>query len=180
MITSCESGNVIQVWKICAILLICGFKNRATTMSNEQQDGGPAYPTADIRYANGSIQYGKSGMALRDWFAGQALAGIAESSSKVTSIVIATQCYLLADAMLVARTKQQIRALHERNEAREKLVKVTAQRDRLAKAMKELIAMDDNMQNCEDQSYCDDHYAYYKGGYEAWEEARKAVNYKPE
>lgn len=79
-------------------------------MSGEKPDGGPAFP--------GKIEVGKSavndtnyeyphGMSLRDWFAGQALAGW--GAGKRTSLdqhqpeYIAASCYTLADAMLKAR-----------------------------------------------------------------------------
>lgn len=34
-------------------------------------DGGAAFPTPDTIHANGQVQYGRSGMSLRDWFAAQ-------------------------------------------------------------------------------------------------------------
>jgi len=63
-------------------------------------DGGPAYPSGKSEKAgfeNSHPLY--EGMTLRDYFAGQALAGITSIPTKFTSIVIANQCYLLADAM---------------------------------------------------------------------------------
>ncbi len=52
---------------------------------------------------------GCEGMDLRDWFAGQALIGLADSASGVkandsqpTPVEVASQCYLIADAMLRA------------------------------------------------------------------------------
>jgi hypothetical protein len=35
-------------------------------------DGGPAFPCPDTYHPSGQIQYGPTGMSLRDWFAGQA------------------------------------------------------------------------------------------------------------
>ncbi len=53
-------------------------------MSTEQiNDGGPAFPVADTHYPNGQIQYGCNGMSLRDWFAGQALAGLCARDLKI-------------------------------------------------------------------------------------------------
>jgi hypothetical protein len=47
------------------------------------------------------------GMTLRDWFAGQALAGIAaHATSEEWSVgVVAQYCYDLADAMIAERNK---------------------------------------------------------------------------
>ena len=63
-------------------------------------DGGPAFPFQD--------GYGRvSGMTLRDWFAGQALAGVTSSVNDEISVGqvegIAEIAYALADAMLRAR-----------------------------------------------------------------------------
>ncbi len=43
------------------------------------------------------------GMTLRDWFAGQALAGLQFMETSQTYGKDAEQCYLMADAMLKAR-----------------------------------------------------------------------------
>ena len=61
------------------------------------KDGGPSFPR------DGGESVGNDGMALRDWFAGQAIAGIVletESSEKV-----AAWAYDLADAMLSERER---------------------------------------------------------------------------
>jgi hypothetical protein len=66
---------------------------------DKREDGGPAFPTADYR----------TGMSLRDWFAGQALAGILAGafidSSRLTdgANFITQNAYQYADAMLAAR-----------------------------------------------------------------------------
>jgi hypothetical protein len=57
------------------------------------KDGGPAFPYRD-RYP---------GMTLRDWFAGQALAGLLASKGYHERSVAATDAFNLADAMLTAR-----------------------------------------------------------------------------
>jgi len=46
------------------------------------------------------------GMTLRDWFAGQALAGFMANTRRPTTIAEddAAWCYTIADAMLVARS----------------------------------------------------------------------------
>ena len=60
-------------------------------------DGGPAFPWQD--------GFGRvSGMTLRDWFAGQALAGLcANPSINMGSHATAEAAYLSADAMFIAR-----------------------------------------------------------------------------
>jgi len=77
------------------------------------KDGGPAFPAtraeeipiaqsenltdwADVTYP---------GMSLRDWFAGQALAGCVVD--KAHPRIAAQWCYRVADAMLAAREAQE-------------------------------------------------------------------------
>lgn len=85
-------------------------------MSNVEQsgfyDGGPAFPRADATYnhADGTPDYyeGNPGMSLRDWFAGQALAGLYASArygkaGETNADYYAKGAYLIADAMLKAR-----------------------------------------------------------------------------
>lgn len=68
-------------------------------------DGGPAFPVPTPGATDGRTHDG--GMTLRDWLAGQALAGELASQSddqpwiKVGSL--AARCYEIADAMLAAR-----------------------------------------------------------------------------
>ena len=66
------------------------------------KDGGPAFP--QTRVAVGQDQHigqaSSYGMSLRDWFAGQALAG-GECSSNYISDIAAT-AYKIADEMLKA------------------------------------------------------------------------------
>jgi hypothetical protein len=67
-------------------------------------DGGPAFP-----FNQYGVRYG--GMTLRDWFAGQALAGQALAAYHearpdmriITTEAIADRAYSIADAMLRAR-----------------------------------------------------------------------------
>lgn len=78
-------------------------------------DGGPAFPIANhlagCDHEKGCVNEcpvaslpGVSGMSLRDWFAGQALAGYAQFDRDDMSCGhIASNCYRLADAMLAAR-----------------------------------------------------------------------------
>jgi hypothetical protein len=65
--------------------------------------GGPAFP-----HARPSMN--QHGMTLRDWFAGQALAGavanqLKEPTRQERFEAIATQAYRFADAMLTVREK---------------------------------------------------------------------------
>jgi hypothetical protein len=75
-------------------------------MTDHPKDGGPAFPRE-------YMHTGHSGMSLRDWFAGQALAG-ALASGKLLSPSQALEAetvaefwarssYIVADAMLAAR-----------------------------------------------------------------------------
>lgn len=83
-------------------------------------DGGAAFPSGDVRDADGiGISEGSRGMSLRDWFAGQALAGVLASEIMVRSIgqgardigsdsaypFFADAAYEIADAMLAKRAK---------------------------------------------------------------------------
>ena len=80
----------------------------------DRNDGGPAFPHHRIEYYGGWEENTKlAGMTLRDWFAGQALAGIMgpnydwfTSGSEETGSrahEAAFFAYSLADAMLEAR-----------------------------------------------------------------------------
>ena len=72
-------------------------------------DGGPAFPCAPEAY-----NYHRQGMSLRDWFAGQALAGmcagfvnvIQQNRAEFIRDLIPTTLEL-ADAMLKAREVEQ-------------------------------------------------------------------------
>ena len=61
----------------------------------EPKDGGPAFPQP-------SVHGGPLGMSLRDWIAGQALAGFAANPAVLT-VDVAKAAYKVADAMLAAR-----------------------------------------------------------------------------
>lgn len=79
-------------------------------------DGGPAFPRPtgmfENEYGAKFPEPGDPGMSLRDWFAGQALAGTIASyahptsagSMTVPSRRLAEYAYTLADAMIEARS----------------------------------------------------------------------------
>ncbi len=74
-------------------------------------DNPQAFPHLEPR--NPSFSYCENGMTLRDWFAGQALGGLAAASGRVSRKAGETQAqadarwsYERADAMLAARKEQ--------------------------------------------------------------------------
>lgn len=75
----------------------------------DKKDGGPAYPGIGEQ---GGHQVHKSGMSLRDYFAGQALVahgGWLEkqpSNDPSVSWVVASRAYAIADAMIAERDKE--------------------------------------------------------------------------
>jgi hypothetical protein len=79
-------------------------------MSKPINDGGPAFPLPPqietYRLPNGAMVE-EAGMSLRDWFAGQALAGALQNYTTIkfgcTEKEVALGAYRYADAMLAAR-----------------------------------------------------------------------------
>lgn len=73
-------------------------------MSDTEQidDGGPAFPVTQADWDDDDF----SGMTLRDWFAGQALAGLVQNG-KYASGQIADAAYSFADSMLAARKEKR-------------------------------------------------------------------------
>lgn len=77
---------------------------------NQQKDGGPAFPQIDTRTAgeNGDYRqetYSYGGMTLRQWYAGQALIGLAASNNghwfgAQDTPEMARRAFAAADAML--------------------------------------------------------------------------------
>lgn len=70
------------------------------------KDGGPAFHSITCKngdnYTAPTLVYHK-GMSLRDWFAGQALAILADANVNLTAEELAKCCYQNADAMLEQR-----------------------------------------------------------------------------
>ena len=82
-------------------------------MSAQINDGGPAFPVGTGCYDN------RHGMTLRDWFAGQALAGMGCRWDSIKASLgedgdnpfevresISYEAYKLADAMIAERNKE--------------------------------------------------------------------------
>lgn len=83
-------------------------------MSTTHNDGGPAFPVPlPAAMPDGHYYYADGGMSLRDWLAGQAVAGMSSryrehhgaGSDLSVCRVIAARAYELADAMIVERAK---------------------------------------------------------------------------
>lgn len=68
-------------------------------MSTLKNDGGPAFPWSP----DGPNYQTYPGMSLRDWFAGQALAGMNAHDADVSFRMRAEDAYKYADAMLAER-----------------------------------------------------------------------------
>ena len=64
-----------------------------------KETGGSAYPSTQDQW-----ERGMEGMTLRDWFAGQALAGMLAASMREDNL--SNRAYRLADAMIAAREEQ--------------------------------------------------------------------------
>lgn len=81
-------------------------------MNEQMKDGGPAFPVPDAEQATG-FPTEAPGMSLRDWFAGQALAGNLSSQSVEVGYYdgedmwrkAAKDAYKAADAMIAQREK---------------------------------------------------------------------------
>lgn len=87
-------------------------------MTDKLDDGGPAFPGAapnapqayGATGGGGGFSYPNAvGMSLRDWFAGQALAGFAGTSDLRFPAEAVKTAYRIADAMLTARKQGEPR-----------------------------------------------------------------------
>lgn len=84
-------------------------------MSTPIKDGGPAFPQPMLDIPNhgptfpGQIAANVSGMTIRDWFAGQALAGLVfhNEFGAISDRNMAIGAYDIADAMLAEREAAQ-------------------------------------------------------------------------
>ena len=70
---------------------------------SKPDDGGAAFPQS--MSAEGPF----GGISMRDWFAGQALAGISAANQYAPQApnMAAAEAYMLADAMLAERAKRE-------------------------------------------------------------------------
>ncbi len=87
---------------------ICGKVVKDYTQEDDDMttinDGGPAFPrSAAFSNAERTACTEQDGMTLRDWFAGQALAGLTADPDMPTFHKCAEIAYACADAMLRAR-----------------------------------------------------------------------------
>ena len=73
-------------------------------MKEQKETGGPAFPEFPQKKSDYQFAY-TSGMTLRDYFAGQALAGWVTGSGNNDEDYVAQVCYEYADAMLKEREK---------------------------------------------------------------------------
>lgn len=72
-------------------------------MSDKKNDGGAAFPCEQYDSEFGNVRKLR-GMSLRDWLAGQALAGLlADPNETASENVVAFACYSYADAILKER-----------------------------------------------------------------------------
>ena len=72
----------------------------------KKETGGSAFPNSETD-GNVSVTYG--GMTLRDYFAAKAMAPLIEEKGVLEAVILspdgfAASCYILADAMLAARS----------------------------------------------------------------------------
>lgn len=73
----------------------------------KNENGGPAFPFDEKNSYDGSHYHSHEGMSLRDWFAGQALAGfvVRQSAAFSDAETGAKFAYRYADAMMAEREK---------------------------------------------------------------------------
>lgn len=82
-------------------------------MGERIEDGGPAFPgdMPTVQLDGNKLPFAP-GMSLRDWFAGQALAGVFRHDGWLNTFdgdqeELASRAYAVADAMLKARASSQ-------------------------------------------------------------------------
>lgn len=72
-------------------------------MTTQPDDGGPVYPTTEANYQQ---DYCGTGISLRDLCAIEAMKGLVIRDGLDLTNADIDGCYILADAMLVARGKR--------------------------------------------------------------------------
>jgi hypothetical protein len=75
-------------------------------MTNQTQDGGPAFPLNELNHVTGDICAQHFGLTVRDYFAAKAMQAIrtdVEFDLRHDPDQVADRAYELADAMLKAR-----------------------------------------------------------------------------
>lgn len=73
---------------------------------SSRPDGGLAFPSHEASSTDPRNQISGGGMTIRDWFAGQAMAGMSDwtiANGSISAEDIAVRCYALADAAISAR-----------------------------------------------------------------------------
>lgn len=78
-------------------------------MTDSKDNGGPAFPSGNDVSVGIYTSSGHAGMTLRDWFAGQALAGLLADPNVRGPDVLrlsAVDAYKAADAMLAERNRK--------------------------------------------------------------------------
>jgi len=76
----------------------------------DRHDGGQAFPELGIYEMPDGERLSLNrtgGMTLRDWFAGQALAGLTTLDADCGPLGVARDAYAHADAMLMARSEKK-------------------------------------------------------------------------
>ena len=79
-------------------------------MKPKRKDGGPAFPLGDMEWNEANSH--NNGMTLRDYFAGQALAGclsapLGKFPNQLNADQFAHDAYAFADAMIEARSTKE-------------------------------------------------------------------------
>lgn len=68
------------------------------------KDGGPAFPQSELEHAHGQLSKSTPGMTLRQWYAGQALAGLLAYGGRFrTPETLSKEAFRFADAMIEAQ-----------------------------------------------------------------------------
>ena len=111
---SFEPDALCDTYDRCASAGHCaGSSCHTQPMTHKHDDGGPAFPAFNgnmsVREDGTIAPIYEGGMSLRDWFAGQALAGLSADDHTYagTKEDTAEWAYAFADAMLAQRAKRE-------------------------------------------------------------------------